>query len=91
VTTITVVSIMGGAEIHVPDNADVHVSKVGIMGGNDVELNDTPVSDGAPVIRIRLISIMGGASVRQGRKQTRAERKREKELRRAQRRGELGE
>jgi hypothetical protein len=90
-TTITVVSIMGGAEIHVPDNVDVQVSKVGIMGGNDVELSDTPVPDGAPVIRIRLISILGGASVRQGRKQTRAERKREKELRRAQRRGELDE
>ena len=64
-TVITVVSIMGGAEIHVPDNADVQVSKVGIMGGNDVELSDMPVPDGAPVIRIRLISIMGGASVRQ--------------------------
>jgi hypothetical protein len=82
VTVITVVSIMGGAEIHVPDNVDVQVSKVGIMGGNDVELSDRPVPDGAPVIQIRLISIMGGASVRQGRKQTRTERKREKELRR---------
>jgi Domain of unknown function (DUF1707) len=91
VTTITVLSIMGGAEIHVPESADVQVSKVGIMGGNDVELSDRPPPAGAPVIRIRLISIMAGASVRQGRKQTRAERRREKELRRAQRRGELGE
>ena len=67
------------------------VSKLGIMGGNDVKLSDRPAPVGAPVIRIRLISIMGGSSVRQGRKKTRAERKREKELRRAERRGELGE
>jgi hypothetical protein len=90
-TTITVVSIMGGAEIHVPDGADVQVSKLGIMGGNDVQLCGRPAPPGAPVIQIRLVSIMGGASVRQGRKQTRADKRREKELRRAEQRRELGE
>jgi len=42
-----------------------------------------------PVIRIRLVSIMGGAGVKRGRKLSKAERKRQKELREAERLGEL--
>ncbi|HTP19940.1 MAG TPA: hypothetical protein VMJ65_10075 [Solirubrobacteraceae bacterium] len=41
------------------------------------------------MIRIRLVSIMGGAGVKRGRKLSKAERKRQKELREAERLGEL--
>jgi hypothetical protein len=61
------------------------------MGGNDVKLGEHSAPPGAPVIRIRLVSIMGGTSVEVGPKKTRAERQRERELRKAERRGELGE
>jgi hypothetical protein len=89
VTQLTVISVMGGGEIRVPDGVAVEVSNVAIMGGNDVQLGDEVVLPGGPVIRIRLVSIMGGSGVKRGRKLSKAERKRQKELREAERRGEL--
>jgi hypothetical protein len=85
VTTITVFSLMGGSELRVPDGVEVHVSKFALMGGHDVKLSDAPPPPGAPVLRIRMFSIMGGSDVEQGRKLTKAERR----LRKAQERGEL--
>jgi hypothetical protein len=87
--TITVFSMMGGSEIYVPKGVDVRVTKLGLMGGNDVELDDATPLLGAPVIHLRLLSIMGGTDVKQGPKLSRAERKRQKELRRAAERGQL--
>lgn len=60
------------------------------MGGNDVHLGDHVAPAGAPQLRIRLVSVMGGSSVRRGPRRTRADRRRERELRKAERRGELG-
>lgn len=89
VTQLNVFSVMGGSEIRVPDGVDVHVSKVALMGGNDVRLGDYVPPTGAPQIFIRLVSIMGGSSVRRGRRLTKAQRRQERDLRRAERRGEL--
>jgi hypothetical protein len=89
ITQINVYSIMGGSDIRVPHGVDVHVSDIALMGGNDVRLGDEVAPPGAPQIRIRLVSIMSGASVRRGRMLSREERRRQKELRRAERRGEL--
>ncbi len=86
VTELHMYSIMGGGEIRVPHGVEVHVSNFAFMGGNGVELGDEVAAPGAPVIRIRLVSIMGGSDVRRGRKLSRAERKRERELRKADRR-----
>lgn len=66
ITTISVFSLMGGSEIRVPDGVEVHVTKFAFMGGNDVKLSDERPPPGAPVIHLRLISIMGGCEVRQG-------------------------
>ena len=85
VTQLNVYTVMGGGEIRVPDGVDVEVSNVAIMGGNDVKLGDQAMPAGGPVIRIRLVSIMGGVGVKRGRKLTKEERKRQKELRRAER------
>ena len=74
VTQLNVYSIMGGAEIHVPHGVDVQVSNVAFMGGNDIKLGDEIVPAGGPTIHIRLVSIMGGASLRRGRKLSRRER-----------------
>jgi Domain of unknown function (DUF1707) len=89
VTTITMVSILGGGGIRVPDGVEVNVSKLGLMGGNDAVLSDTPVAPGGPVIHIRLIAIMGGNGVEQGPKKTRAEKREERRLRKAAERGEI--
>jgi hypothetical protein len=89
VTELNVYSFWGGGEIRVPDGVEVQVSNIGIMGGNDVKLGAEVVPPGGPVIHIRLVSIMAGCSVERGRKLSREERKRQKELRKAERRGEL--
>jgi hypothetical protein len=85
VTEITVFSLMGGADIRVPDGVEVQISKFALMGGHDVKLSDQAPPPGAPVIRLRMLSIMGGGEVRQGRKLTKAERR----LQQARERGEL--
>jgi len=87
VTELTVISIMGGGAVWVPHGVDAQVSNFALMGGNGAELGDEVAPAGAPSIRIRLISIMGGAEVKRGRKLSREERKRERELRKARRRG----
>ncbi|MET0816062.1 MAG: LiaF domain-containing protein, partial [Solirubrobacteraceae bacterium] len=75
---LTVFSLMGGADIYVPENLQVEVSEFAFMGGNSVRLGDNPRGTG-PVIKLRLLSIMGGSDVKRGPKLSRAERR---ELRR---------
>jgi hypothetical protein len=83
-TTVTVFSLMGGAELYVPEGLNVEVSEFAFMGGNDVKLGDERQYPGGPVLRLKLISIMGGADVKRGTKQSwrerRQERKRQKHL-----------
>ena len=79
VTTIRVISIMGGSGIRVPDGVDVQVSKFALMGGHDVKLSPDPPPAGAPVIHLQMLAIMGGGEVRQGRKRKR-DRRRHREL-----------
>src|SRR4051794_38749623 len=75
VVEITVFSFWGGASIRVPDGLNVEVSDIGFMGGNDVKIGDERPDPGGPTLRLRLISIMGGASVERGPKLSRKERK----------------
>src|SRR4051812_36478354 len=79
--TMTVFSLMGGASIRVPEGLNVEVSDFGFMGGNDVKLGDDRPDPGGPTLRLRLISIMGGSDVKRGRRLSRAERRRQRELR----------
>jgi Domain of unknown function (DUF1707) len=74
--TITVISLLGSADVRVPEELRVEVSDVGIMGGNDVRRGRPGVErlDG-PVVRLRLFSIMGGATLRRGRRRSRQERR----------------
>jgi hypothetical protein len=74
-TEITVVAIMGGSEIRVPDGVNVHVSEFAFMGGNDVKLGESEPDPGGPTIHVKMVSIMGGSSLVRGRKLSRAERK----------------
>ena len=50
---LTVFSLMGGADIRVPDNLQVELSEFAFMGGNSIKLGDAPPRPGAPVLRLR--------------------------------------
>lgn len=70
---MTVISLMGGSWVRVPENARVEASKLAIMGGVDVLLLDEPTAPDGPVIRLRLISLMGGIHIIQGSRERRRE------------------
>jgi Domain of unknown function (DUF1707) len=81
-TEMTIFSLMGGAEVRVPEGLNLEVTDFAFMGGNDVDVRDAEPDPGGPVLHLRLISIMGGTTVRRGRKLTRAERRAERSLHR---------
>ena len=85
VTELNIYSILGGCELRVPHGVDVEVSGFALLGGHELKLDDETAAPGAPTIRLRLISVMGGVDVARGRKPTMAERWRERKLRRARR------
>ena len=76
VTEMTVFSLMGGSDARVPDDFRVEVTDLALMGGNDIERGVTVAGrpDG-PLLRLRLISIVGGANVTCGRRLSRAQRR----------------
>jgi hypothetical protein len=76
--TIHAVAIMGGIEIVVPEDAEVHVSGVGIMGGFDHRASGVG-SPGGPRIVVKGLAFWGGVSVQ--RKPSDAELQRRKEER----------
>jgi hypothetical protein len=53
---------MGGIEIIVPEDAEVHVTGLGIMGGFDHGAAGAGVA-GAPTIIVKGVAIMGGVAV----------------------------
>ncbi len=75
VTEITVFSLMGGSDVRVPDGLNVEISDFAFMGGNDAKIGEYMPDPGGPLVKIRMISIMGGSDVQRGRKLSRAERK----------------
>lgn len=80
VVEMTVFSLMGGADVRVPEGLNVECSEFAFMGGNGIKLGDNRPTPGGPTLRLRVISIMGGTDVKRGRKLTRAERKARKHL-----------
>jgi DUF1707 SHOCT-like domain/Cell wall-active antibiotics response LiaF, C-terminal len=88
VTEINVYSFMGGSEIRVPHGVNVQVSEFALMGGNDVQIGEEVAPAGGPTIHLRLVAIMGGSSVRRGRRLSRRERRELKEAEKRER--ELG-
>ena len=81
VVEMRVFSLMGGSDVWIPDGLDVEISEFAFMGGNDLKIGEARPGDGGPLLRLKLISIMGGTTVRRGRKKSRAERRLERERR----------
>jgi hypothetical protein len=72
-TEILVLSLMGGSEIIVPVGVHVELSGFAFMGGNDLRIEDAPPPPaGAPVVRVRAYSVMGGTDVKRRRRRSRA-------------------
>jgi hypothetical protein len=80
VVEMTVFSLMGGADVRVPEGLNVECSEFAFMGGNGIKLGDNRPTPGGPTLKLRVISIMGGTDVKRGRKLSRAERKARKHL-----------
>jgi hypothetical protein len=62
-TTITVFAFWGGVEILVPDDVDVRVGGVGLLGAFEDRTSGNAVP-GAPVVKITGLAIMGGVEVK---------------------------
>ena len=73
-TELRVYSIMGGANIRVPDGMNVEVSEFAFMGGNGIHLGESLPDPGGPVLHVRILSLMGGTDVKRGRRQARRNR-----------------
>jgi hypothetical protein len=66
-TEIRVFSLMGGSDVVVPDGVHVELGGFALMGGNDLKLEGRPAPQpGAPVVRVRAYSVMGGTDVKRG-------------------------
>lgn len=61
---VEVVAVMGGVQVIVPPGVRVDMDTVALMGGADCDVCDRPVPDGAPVVRVRGLALMGGVDVR---------------------------
>jgi hypothetical protein len=79
--TIRCFAILGGMQVTVPPELDVHVSGIGILGGFDVTRGlEEDTHPDAPRVRVTGFALLGGVGVE--RKLTRAEKQRLKEARR---------
>jgi len=62
-TDVVVLALMGGVKIVDPDDVDVEVNGIGLMGGLEHVSHHEP-GEGRPLIRIRGLALMGGVSVK---------------------------
>src|SRR5688500_6412411 len=63
--TVTVIAIMGGSTIWVPEGALVELSGFALMGGNSNRVPKAAAASG-PLVRVKAWSLMGGVDVRSG-------------------------
>ncbi len=78
VVEMRVFCLWGGADIYVPEGLNIEVSEFNLMGGNDVRVGEARPDPGGPTLRLHLTAIMGGSTVKRGRKQSWSERRAER-------------
>jgi Domain of unknown function (DUF1707)/Cell wall-active antibiotics response 4TMS YvqF len=61
--TINLFALMGGSNIYVPDSVEVEVGGFSFMGGHEEVGTERAPRPGAPLIRIRVYALMGGATI----------------------------
>ena len=62
-TDILVLSLMGGSTITVPEGVEVDRGGFALMGGNGLKAEGPIPARGAPTVRVRAYSVMGGTDV----------------------------
>ena len=60
--TLNVFTLMGGANIYIPDSIEVDIGGLSVMGGN-TEIGVESLRPGAPRVTIRAYNLMGGATI----------------------------
>jgi DUF1707 SHOCT-like domain len=61
--TLNLFALMGGSNVYVPDSVELEVGGFSLMGGHEEVGSERPPRPGAPLIRIRVYTLMGGASI----------------------------
>lgn len=64
---ITAWAIMGGVDVRVPEGVRIEMGGFALMGGNGSLGSAPPPPPGAPTVRVRAYSVMGGVNVRRKR------------------------
>jgi predicted membrane protein len=59
--TITKISVIGGIDAVVPENARVEVSGFNLIGGRRIDAGSP--ADNAPTVRVRAYTILGGVKI----------------------------
>jgi hypothetical protein len=60
--TVNVFTLMGGANIYIPDSIELEVGGFSLMGGN-TETGTERLRPGAPMVRVRAYNLMGGVTI----------------------------
>ena len=60
--TVNVFTLMGGANIYIPDSIEVDIGGFSVMGGN-TEIGVERLRSGAPRVMIRAYNLMGGVTI----------------------------
>jgi len=61
--TVNVFTLMGGANIYVPDSIEVEVGGFSLMGANIEVGSQRPSRPGAPLVRVQAYNLMGGVTI----------------------------
>jgi hypothetical protein len=62
-TTITVVTLVGGSDVRVPDHVNIEVSGFSVLGSKTIDRREAS-APGAPLVRLKVYSILGSTRVR---------------------------
>jgi hypothetical protein len=60
---LTLYTVLGGADIKVPEGVDLEVGGFSFLGGKEIHGGRRPVAPAAPKLTIRAYTILGGVSV----------------------------
>ena len=63
-TELTIVTLIGGGDVIVPEGVTVELSGFTLLGGDDLKLEGAPPPPGAPVVRVRSFGLIGGTDVK---------------------------
>jgi hypothetical protein len=61
--TLNLFSVLGGANVYVPDSIEIDMGGFSILGGNEVKGSERLPRQGAPIVRIRGFGLLGGATI----------------------------